>query len=91
MITGGTGRLENATGTIQADAYVTMPDDPYALEWSVTWILDGTVNYWKIKGEVCSTASGVIEIFSADSIYEKAALRGGFFITWKCRQMLTLC
>ena len=45
VITGGTGRLENATGTIQADAYVTMPDDPYALEWSVTWILDGTVNY----------------------------------------------
>ena len=45
VITGGTGRFENATGTIQADAYVTMPGDPYALEWSVTWILDGTVNY----------------------------------------------
>jgi len=45
VITGGTGRFENATGTIHATGYVTVPDDPYALEWSATWVLEGTVNY----------------------------------------------
>jgi len=45
VITGGTGRFENVTGTIQAEAYVTMPDDPWALEWSITWVLDGSVDY----------------------------------------------
>jgi hypothetical protein len=45
VITGGTGRFEDATGTIHATGHVTVPEDPYALEWSLTWVLDGTVNY----------------------------------------------
>jgi hypothetical protein len=44
-ITGGTGRFENATGTIHAIGHVTVPDDPEALEWSATWILEGIVSY----------------------------------------------
>ncbi len=45
VIAGGTGRFENATGTIHAKAHVTVPADPYALEWPVTWVLEGTVNH----------------------------------------------
>lgn len=45
VITGGTGRFENATGTIYATGYVTVPDDQEALEWSATWVLEGTVYY----------------------------------------------
>jgi hypothetical protein len=45
VIGGGTGRFQHATGTIDATAHVTVPADPWALEWSATLVLDGTVSY----------------------------------------------
>ena len=44
IVTGGTGRFENASGTIHATAYVTfMGFDVW--DWPVTWVLEGTVSY----------------------------------------------
>lgn len=44
VITGGTGRLANATGTIHATAYVTVAGFD-VFEWPVTWVLEGTISY----------------------------------------------
>ena len=44
VITGGTGRFANASGTIHATAYVTMAGfDVY--DWPVTWVLAGNITY----------------------------------------------
>jgi hypothetical protein len=44
VITGGTGRFANATGTIHATAYVIFAGfDNY--EWPATWVLEGTIDY----------------------------------------------
>ncbi len=44
VITGGTGRFANATGTIHATAYITVAGfDVY--EWPVTWAFEGTIDY----------------------------------------------
>lgn len=45
VITGGTGRFWNASGTIRSTAYVTMDPDPMVLVWSVTWVLEGLISY----------------------------------------------
>jgi len=44
VITGGTGRFANATGTIHATAYVTFAGFG-VFEWPVTWALEGTISY----------------------------------------------
>ncbi len=44
VITGGTGRVANVTGTIHATAYVTNAGFD-VFEWPVTWVLEGTINY----------------------------------------------
>ena len=45
VVTGGTGRFWNASGSIHSTAYVTMDPDPTMLTWSVTWVLEGIINY----------------------------------------------
>ena len=44
VITGGTGRFANASGTIHATVYVTFLGFD-VFEWPVTWVLEGTVEY----------------------------------------------
>ncbi len=44
VITGGTGRFANATGTIHATAHVTFAGFG-VFEWPVTWVLEGTISY----------------------------------------------
>ena len=44
VITGGTGRFANASGTIHMTAYATMLGFD-VLEWPVTFVLEGTVEY----------------------------------------------
>ncbi len=44
VITGGTGRFANASGTINATAYVTFLGFE-TFEWPVVWVLEGTINY----------------------------------------------
>jgi len=44
VITGGTGRFENADGTIQMTVYVTSLGFGVS-EWPATWVLEGTINY----------------------------------------------
>ncbi len=44
VVTGGTGRFWNASGTIHATAYVTMDPDPTNLVWPVTWVLEGIIS-----------------------------------------------
>jgi hypothetical protein len=44
FITGGTGRFDCATGTVNASFLETL-DDPSWASAKVTWYLDGTINY----------------------------------------------
>lgn len=44
VITAGTGRFANATGTIHATAYVTVAGFD-VFEWPLTWVLEGTITY----------------------------------------------
>jgi hypothetical protein len=44
VVTGGTGRFADASGTIHATAYVTFLGFD-VFEWPVTWVLEGIVNY----------------------------------------------
>jgi hypothetical protein len=44
VISGGTGRFANASGTIHAAAYVTFMGFT-VFEWPVTWVLEGTISY----------------------------------------------
>ena len=44
IISGGTGRFADASGTIEATAYVTF-EGFGDFEWPVTWVLDGTITY----------------------------------------------
>ena len=44
VITGGTGRFANASGTITATAYITVAGFD-VFEWPVTWVLEGTIIY----------------------------------------------
>ena len=44
VITGGTGRFANASGTIHATVYITVLGLG-VFEWPVTFVLEGTVNY----------------------------------------------
>ena len=44
VITSGTGRFANVTGTIHATAYVTFAGFG-VFEWPVTWVLEGTITY----------------------------------------------
>ena len=45
VVTGGTGRFWNASGTIQTTAYVTMDPDPTVFVWPVTRVLEGVISY----------------------------------------------
>jgi hypothetical protein len=53
-IKSGTGRFADVEGEINATAYVTVAPipganppacNPMALEWPVTWVLEGKINY----------------------------------------------
>ncbi len=44
VVTGGTGRFANASGTIHATSYTTFLGFD-VFEWPVTWVLEGTVSY----------------------------------------------
>jgi hypothetical protein len=46
VITGGTGRFENATGTLNAAVFLTVPNgDWMSFEWPAVWTLNGTIKY----------------------------------------------
>jgi hypothetical protein len=44
VVTGGTGRFADASGTINATAYVTVIGFD-VFEWPVAWVVEGTINY----------------------------------------------
>jgi hypothetical protein len=44
MVTGGTGRFENASGMIHVTGYVTVAGFD-VWDWPVTWVLEGAISY----------------------------------------------
>lgn len=45
MIDGGTGRFAQASGEIEATAFITMGTIGYYELWPTTWVLEGTISY----------------------------------------------